>query len=128
MKPTILFLGAAAAAAVFMSGCIRRTVVVQTPPATVVQAPAPAMTMAPAQVTPPVVVLKEAPPSPRIEEVTPKPSADYVWIPGYWAWRAGQQQWTAGHWEVPPQVGAKWVAPKWERQGDGYVFIQGYWQ
>lgn len=129
MKPTtlVLVLGAALPAAVFSSGCVRRTVVVQTPPATVIQQ-APAMTMAPAPATPPVVVLKEAPPAPRFEEMSPKPASDYVWIPGYWAWRAGQQQWVAGHWEVPPHVGAKWVAPKWERQGDGYMFIQGYWQ
>jgi hypothetical protein len=60
--------------------------------------------------------------------MTPKPSSDYVWIPGYWAWRLGQQQWIAGHWETPPHPGAKWVAPRWDHQGDGYVFVQGYWQ
>jgi hypothetical protein len=120
-----LILAAALPAAVFMSGCLRRTVVVQPPPATVIQTPAPAY--APST-TPPVVVLKEAPPPPRFEEMTPRPSSEYTWIPGYWAWHEGREQWIAGHWEVPPHVGATWVSSRWERQGDGYVFIQGYWQ
>ena len=30
--------------------------------------------------------------------------------------------------DVPPRLGATWVAPRWDKQGDGYVFVQGYWQ
>jgi hypothetical protein len=72
--------------------------------------------------------MKEAPPPPRYESMTPQPSQESVWIPGYWAWSDGQRQWVSGHWDVPPRVGSVWVAPRWDRQGDGYVFIQGYWR
>src|SRR5947208_1946265 len=69
-------LSAAILVAAGFIGCARRPIIVQAPPATVIQSPvAPTM----AAVSPPVVVLKEAPPSPKIEEVTPKPSSEYVW-------------------------------------------------
>lgn len=113
------------AGAILSNGCFRRTIVVQAPPATVIQNPAPVVS---ATATPPVVVLKEAPPPPRYEAMSPQPSSDTVWIPGYWMWRAGQQEWVSGHWETPPRPGARWVSSRWERQGDGYIFIQGYWQ
>lgn len=126
---------AAACALVLMSGCGRRPIVVQAPPATVIHNPAPTQVVAAAPVAqatpaaaPSVVVLREAPPPPRYEPMSPQPASDHVWIPGYWAWRGGRQEWVSGHWEVPPHPGARWVSPRWERQGDGYVFQQGYWQ
>ena len=114
-------------AAIVTGSCARRPIIVQAPPATVIQAPA--ATPAPAYSTvPPVVIMKEAPPPPRFEQPTPKPTSDSVWIPGYWFWADDQRQWVAGHWDIPPRVGATWIAPRWEKQGDSYIFIQGYWQ
>lgn len=113
------------------AGCGRRPIVVQAAPATIIQtsAPTPPPAIAtPSDPAPAVIVMKEAPPPPRFEQATPQPSSDAVWIPGYWYWRDGQQQWVAGHWDVPPRVGATWVAPRWEKRGDEYIFIQGYWQ
>lgn len=120
-----------------LSGCGRRPIIVQAPPATVIQAPA--QPAAPATViqTPPapaptgrdVIVVQQPPPPPRDEASRPPPpSPAYQWVPGYWAVRDGKQEWVAGHWEMPPQTGATWVAPRWERRGDGYVFIEGYWR
>jgi len=74
------------------------------------------------------VVLKEAPPPPRAETPPPPPSDSYVWVPGYWSVNNGRQEWTAGHYEMPPRPTATWVAPRWERRGEGYVFIDGYWK
>jgi hypothetical protein len=109
------------------SGCSHRPIIVQAPPATVIQNPAPASAPTTTS-TPPVIVMRDAPPPPRYEQTTPQPSSDTVWIPGYWFYRDGEQQWVSGHWDTPPRVGATWIPPRWERQGDGYVFIQGYWQ
>jgi hypothetical protein len=79
-------------------------------------------------VTRDVVIVKEAPPPPREETPPPPPSTSYSWVPGYWMAREGQQEWVPGHYERPPRMGATWVSPRWERRGDGYVFIEGYWR
>jgi hypothetical protein len=116
-------------AVLLLAGCGRRPVIVQSPPATVIQAPAPApaVTITPAP-SPQVIVMKEAPPPPRPEPMPPPPSSQYVWIAGYWSVRDGRQEWVSGHWEIPPRTASTWVAPRWERQGDGYIYVPGYWQ
>lgn len=86
-------------------------------------APAPTPTGSPA-----VIVVNQPPPAPLHDTQAPQPSSQHVWIPGYWAWRGNQQQWIAGHWEVPPRAGATWVGARWEQRGSDYVFVDGYWQ
>lgn len=118
------------------AGCARRPIIVQAPPATVIQSPAPAAAptviqtpAAPAPTGRDVIVVREAPPPPRAEAPPPPPpSAEYKWIPGYWSARDGRQEWVAGRWEMPPRASATWVAPRWEQRGDGYVFIDGHWR
>jgi len=113
-----------------IAGCARRPIIVQAPPATVIQNPAPTTTTV--NTLPPagrdVIVVKEAPPPPREEAPPPPPSNGYSWVPGYWTSRDGRQEWVAGRWEMPPRANATWVAPRWERRGEGYVFIEGYWR
>ena len=111
-----------------LAGCTEPAVVVAPPPPTMVAPATTGVAVVAVPADPAVAYLKEPPPPPRFEEIPPKPSAEYVWLPGYWALHAGQLQWIAGHYDVPPRPGAHWVTSKWERQGDGYVFIQGAWQ
>jgi hypothetical protein len=108
-----------------VAGCGRRPIIVQAPPATVIQAPAPA---APVATGRDVIIVKEAPPAPREETPPPAPSSNYTWVPGYWTSRDGRQEWVPGRWEMPPRTGASWVAPRWERRSDGWVLIEGYWR
>lgn len=122
----VSFLGLGSAM-ILEGGCARRPIIVQAPPATVIQSPSPAPEPT-GHTTPAVVIMHDPPPSPRFEQPTPQPSPETTWIPGYWFYRDGEQQWVSGHWDTPPRVGAVWIAPRWEKQGDGYVFIQGYWQ
>src|SRR5690349_3541057 len=130
----LALLGSVALASLALEGCARRPIVVQAPPATVIQSPsAPAtvvQTPAPAPTGRDVIVVKEAPPPPRDEPPPPPPpSASYTWVAGYWSSsHDGRQEWVSGHWEMPPRTGATWVAPRWERRGEGYVFIEGYWR
>jgi len=113
----------------FLAGCGHRPIIVQTPAPTVIQAPAaPAPAAAVATTPPPVVVVDQAPRAPLPETQAPQPSPQDVWIPGYWAWRDNQQQWIAGHWELPPSPGATWVPARWEQRGSEYVFVDGYWR
>ena len=37
------------------------------------------------------------------------------------------REWIAGHWQLPPNSSAVWVAPRWEQQGNAYRFTEGYW-
>ena len=123
---TAVPLSAIFVAGIGLSGCARRPIIVQAPPATVVQTPAPAPALAPTGRD--VIVIKEAPPPPREEAPPPPPSSSYTWVPGYWTVREGRQEWVPGRYEQPPRSGATWVAPRWERRADGYVFIEGYWR
>jgi hypothetical protein len=119
--------------ALTLGGCARRPIIVQAPSPTVVQTPATAVVQTPPASTQPtgrdVIFIKEAPPPPREETPPPPPaSSSYTWVPGYWTVREGRQEWVPGRYENPPRAGATWVAPRWERRADGYVFIEGYWR
>ena len=72
----------------------------------------------------------QAPPPPRREVIIERerPSAEHIWIKGYWRWHEGRHVWVSGHWEHPPHAHAKWVEPRWEHRHEGYVFIEGFWR
>ncbi len=74
------------------------------------------------------VIVQEAPPPPPREYIVERPSPYHVWIGGFWSWRLGRHVWMSGHWELPPHANVVWVEPRWERRGNGYVLVQGYWQ
>jgi hypothetical protein len=61
------------------------------------------------------------------EVVLAQPTAQHVWLAGYWTWRNDRYEWMAGHWELPPSQSSVWVAPRWEHQGNAYRFYEGYW-
>jgi hypothetical protein len=79
-------------------------------------------------VAPGTIVVTQAPPTVQQETVLARPSAQHVWIPGYYTWRDNRYVWIAGRWEMPPRSDAVWVAPRWERESGGYRFYEGYWQ
>ena len=79
-------------------------------------------------VAPGTVVVTQAPPAVQQETVLARPSAQHVWVPGYYTWRDNRYVWIAGRWEIPPRTDAVWVAPRWERESGGYRFYEGYWQ
>jgi hypothetical protein len=130
-----LQLGGVLVTALLLSACSRRPIIVQAAPtpaptATIIHTPAPVAAPQPVVGTSArdVIVLKEAPPPVREEAPPPPPSTSYTWVPGYWTARNGRQEWVAGRYEMPPHSGATWVAPRWERRADGYVFVDGYWR
>ena len=71
-------------------------------------------------------------PPPPINEVPPdvKPDgANVKWIPGYWQWDAGQNDfiWVSGFYRnVPPN--RSWEPGKWIVKDDKNVYIPGYWR
>ena len=87
---------------------------------------------APAVAAPPQppqqIVVTVPPPPPQREIIYERPSPAYVWVSGYWHWRAGRHVWIAGHWDLPPRANVMWVPARWELRGNQYVFIEGYWR
>jgi hypothetical protein len=78
-----------------------------------------------------VIRVEREPPAnatPQEAPTTPQPFPEAVWMPGYYAWLNNQYTWMPGKWERPPQGKKVWVAPRWKRRDNGYVFIEGYWQ
>jgi hypothetical protein len=76
----------------------------------------------------PVTVIREAPPAPYVERIPQRPRGDVVWVPGYWARDRNRWVWVAGHYERPPRRDARWVEPRWHRQGDEFRLELGFWR
>lgn len=74
------------------------------------------------------IVIVQAPPRPRYEHPGRRPSRDVVWVDGYWAWRGRRYEWVSGRWDRPPHGHGRWNAPRYERRGNSYVFIEGSWR
>jgi hypothetical protein len=77
---------------------------------------------------PQYVVVEQAPPAVIVEQRPPPPSGLHVWIDGSWAWSNQRYSWQAGRYEVPPQQGAVWIAPRYERDTHGYRYTPGQWK
>jgi hypothetical protein len=79
----------------------------------------------------PGLVVVTQPPAPLVE-IPPevKPAArQFVWLPGYWAWDAGRNDflWVSGVWRLPPP-GRTWVPGHWTRTAGGWQRLAGYWE
>src|SRR5262249_42894774 len=76
------------------------------------------------------LIVPKQPPE-AIGEIPPdqKPEGeDVVWIPGYWGWDEGQQDfvWVSGFWRDPPPD-RQWVAGYWQEVEDGWQWVSGFW-
>ncbi len=74
------------------------------------------------------IIVKVRPPVSIRERRSVRPSREHVWISGYHRWDGHAYVWEPGRWERPPRAHAVWVAPRWERRRDGYVFVEGRWR
>ncbi|MFL5340149.1 MAG: hypothetical protein ACJ8F7_08350 [Gemmataceae bacterium] len=65
-----------------------------------------------------------------IEEQPPdqKPEGDVQWMPGYWAWDDGRNDylWVSGFWRVPPPS-RTWVPGGWHQVPEGWQWTSGFW-
>ena len=129
---SVVLAGAALGACVGAGGCGRRVTVVEgprggrvtrvhrplRPDITVVDPPGPGRG----------VIVRGAPPAPKLEVRTRAPSAKHVWIAGHWERRGRTWVWKKGHWVKRPKKGAAWIPARWVKSGDGWTFKQGYWR
>ena len=121
MNQTKLAIAAATVAAISMTACTTRTYEREV----ITQPAQPAVTQAP-PATAPVVVASAPPPPMRQEAIPPAPSADAVWIPGYWIWANGQYNWVPGRYEAG-RVGYVWVPSRWENVNGQWTMTGGAW-
>jgi hypothetical protein len=63
------------------------------------------------------------PPPPRVYRVPVRPSAEFVWVEGYWYPQGHHYAWHDGYWTRPPYAGAYWVEPYYARG----TYVVGYW-
>ena len=76
------------------------------------------------------IVVTEAPPPPRTENVGVPPDLSRVWIPGFWTYSDNRWVWINGRWEASPRVNAIWVPGHWDRNTTerGWVWTPGHWE
>ena len=74
------------------------------------------------------VVIRVRPPKVQVEHHSSRPSRNHVWVGGYHKWDGNAYHWESGRWEAPPRPRAVWVAPRYNRTRDGYVFVEGHWR
>jgi len=72
----------------------------------------------------PVYGYAPPPPPPARVYVAPRPGPGYSWVNGYWYPAGPRYQWRAGYWTRPPYGGARWVAPRYNRN----AYYKGYWR
>lgn len=74
------------------------------------------------------VVIRIAPPRPIVERRVPAPGPGYVWVNGFHRWDGRAYAWVPGRWEQPPRRHAKWVAHRYVKRGNGWVYQEGHWR
>ncbi len=73
----------------------------------------------------------DAPPPPRAEFQTPRPTPpdEYLWRKGYWSYVDGKGFiWNAGYWMQKPAFTAVWRDDFWVQRAYGWVFTPGAWE
>lgn len=73
------------------------------------------------------IVVSGPPPAPMGEERSAPPSAQAIWVGGYWHWTGMQYAWIPGHWETP-RPGATWSAPVYSVRDGRYIYENGGWR
>ncbi len=72
-----------------------------------------------------VVVVQDAPPSPREERWEQRDG--YVWVRGNWQYRGNKYVWAAGHYERV-KANHEWNDGRWEQKNGGWVWVEGGWR
>ena len=76
---------------------------------------------------PEAVYAEAPPPDGRAEVMTVSPSADQVWIGGYYHYIGRTYVWVPGQWIARPTPQAVYTPGSWQRRGRHWVFIEGGW-
>jgi len=72
-------------------------------------------------------IAPDAPPAPREERRTPRPSSQHVWVGGYWDRQGDRWDWAPGRWEKPSERGSRWIRPQYHNEGGATRYDPGHW-
>ena len=72
-----------------------------------------------------VIIVREAPPPPRVE-VVPAPRRGYEWAPGYWNWQGNRHVWVKGHY-VKARHGYSYRPHEWVERDGRWQLHRGRW-
>lgn len=70
--------------------------------------------------------LNVAPP-PVYYEAVPAPRAGFIWVPGYWDWRATRYHWVGGHW-LRHRPGYVYEPVRWHHRDGRYYYGRSGWR
>jgi hypothetical protein len=74
------------------------------------------------------IVVRAAPPQPRVEVVPRAPSPRHVWAPGYWGYESHRGHvWYGGHYVVG-RPGHHWESAHWSQRGGYWHLSEGHWR
>lgn len=76
----------------------------------------------------PIVPKRPPEPIPEIPAEQKPRGENIQWIPGYWAWDGGMNDfvWVSGFWRAPPPK-RKWAPGHWNPVGEGWQWTPGFW-
>jgi YMGG-like Gly-zipper/WXXGXW repeat (2 copies) len=76
-----------------------------------------------------IVATPPAPPPVPSEVIPDRPAPGAVWVGGYWQYNQNSRyEWVSGSWEMPPPNCSAFVPPHWQPDGNGFVYVLGYWR
>ena len=73
-----------------------------------------------------VIVVRQAPPAPRVETV-PEARRGHVWVPGHYDWRGKRYVWVKGTY-MRERRGYMYDAPAWEEHDGRWHRTGGNWR
>ena len=74
------------------------------------------------------IYARTAPPPIRVEAFGLAPGPGFLWVRGYWGWRANDYYWIPGRWERVPRGRRRWDDGYWERRSDHFYWRDGRWR
>lgn len=73
-----------------------------------------------------VIVVRQAPPAPRVETM-PQARRGHVWIPGHWDWRSNRYVWVKGKY-MRDRKGYMYEQPTWAERDGRWHRTGGNWR
>ncbi len=72
-------------------------------------------------------IIRRAPPKPRLEALTRRPTRNHVYTAGHWHWNGSDFEWIPGYWIRRVSKKSVWHDGEWVSHRIGYSWKPGRW-